>query len=129
MLGDHENKNYSDNLKNFGSDGYYRSKSEFIIANMLSVNKLLFKYEPRLVLGGQSIYPDFAVRCRNGQIIFWEHCGMMMSEDYSDRTYRKIVAYARNDITLWDNLVITFDSFEGSIRGDTIQKIIELYCL
>jgi exodeoxyribonuclease V alpha subunit len=59
-----------------------RSKSEVIIANMLSERDISFKYEIPLTAPDGTFYlPDFTITW-NGERWYWEHWGLMQKEEY-----------------------------------------------
>lgn len=58
-----------------------RSKSEVIIANLLTEHQVPFEYEQRLRAGGQQFSPDFTITWM-GQAYYWEHLGRLDLEDY-----------------------------------------------
>lgn len=108
----------------------FRSKSEAVIASILTSYGIEFKYEPALDLNGQRIYPDFVVRRpRDGKIFIWEHFGMIYDESYLDKTFHKLSEYHLSGYDLWDNLIISFDQSDGSIDLTVIEKIITLFLL
>lgn len=52
---------------------YVRSKSEAVIAALLHMYKIPFRYECALQLGEIVVYPDFTIRHpKNGKIFYWE---------------------------------------------------------
>lgn len=108
----------------------YRSKSEVTIAALLTSYKIEFKYEPALKLGNKTIYPDFVIKHpRSGKIIIWEHAGMIGDEQYRSRFFSKLQSYSQYGYALWDNLIYTFDTLDGSLDADYIDKIIRIYFL
>jgi exodeoxyribonuclease V alpha subunit len=59
-----------------------RSKSEVIIANLLSAAKLPFRYEvPLFAPDGTFYLPDFTIEWR-GRKFFWEHAGLLSKPKY-----------------------------------------------
>jgi hypothetical protein len=57
---DCQNPWYQENRKHETKSGkMVRSKSEVIIADSLFDNELMFKYEPKIVICGKILYPDF----------------------------------------------------------------------
>lgn len=58
-----------------------RSKSEVIIANLLSDNGISFLYEKRLEAGGVGFWPDFTIRSGE-KTYYWEHLGRLDLEQY-----------------------------------------------
>ncbi len=60
-----------------------RSKSEVIIANMLSDQEIYFEYETPLYAPDGTMYlPDFTVTFR-GEQYYWEHLGMLDKPEYA----------------------------------------------
>ncbi len=59
-----------------------RSKSEVIIANLLYYEGLEYEYEAKLQHTSGIIKPDFTVKTPSGKYIYWEHLGMLGSEEY-----------------------------------------------
>ena len=109
---------------------YYRSKSEAMIAALLTSYGIEFKYEVKLNLNGFNVYPDFYIkRPKDGKIFVWEHFGLIADETYLNKTFSKLNNYHRGGYDLWDNLIISFDQEDGSLNIDTIDKIIQLFLL
>jgi len=66
------------------SEYMVRSKSEVIIANMLSEREIPFKYEiPLYAPDGTFYLPDFTITW-NGEEYYWEHLGLLHNEDYKN---------------------------------------------
>jgi hypothetical protein len=73
-----------------------RSKSEVIIANLLAMAKVPFRYEIALFAPDGTFYlPDFTVEWR-GRKFFWEHLGMLDKPDYNKRWEQKKQWYAEH---------------------------------
>ena len=109
---------------------YYRSKSEALIAMLLESYGIEFKYEAEIKVNGRTLYPDFVIRRkRDGKIILWEHFGMIHDEEYQQGMFRKLIAYHEAGYNIWDNLIVSFDSENGGIDIDSIEKMITLYLL
>lgn len=96
-----------------------RSKSEVIIANMLSERDISFKYEVPLTAPDGTFYlPDFTILW-NGEHWFWEHWGLMDQEEYRNHRETK---------TQWYNkffpgrLVETFEAATLSADADGLIK-------
>lgn len=107
-----------------------RSKSEAIIAGLLEINNIPFRYEAELKIDGHIYYPDFTVlKPRDGEIIYWEHFGMVNNTEYSLSMEQKLAAYRRNEIIPWDKLIATYDCKNGSIDAQTIQNIVKAFIL
>ena len=109
---------------------YFRSKSEVVIAMVLDSHGFEFKYEVALHINGRTIYPDFVIRRkRDGKIFIWEHFGLISNDEYRQKMYRRLEELHEAGFNLWDNLIISFDSVEGSIDVDFAEKIINLYLM
>lgn len=108
----------------------YHSKSEMLIAIMLTSFGIEFKYEILLKEGYRKVYPDFVIRRpRDGRIMYWEHAGVTHKEEYIMKLYGRLDEYHAMGIDLWDNLILSFDGPDGSLNADQIEKIIRLYLL
>lgn len=125
-----QNDYKKEKLKHAYNGIYYRSKSEAMIAAMLTSYEIEFKYEVKLNLHGFNIYPDFYIkRPKDGKIFIWEHFGLVADETYLNKTFNKLNNYHRGGYDLWDNLIVSFDQEDGSLNIDTIDKIIHLFLL
>lgn len=129
-----ENKNENimkpENLVHITKNGLrVRSKSELLIASALEERNLAFRYEPELKISGDRICrPDFEIlRPSDMKTIYWEHFGLMSSPEYAAGASEKLMMYQKNGISMWDNLVISFDSKEGHFNMGTINKIIDVF--
>ena len=102
-----------------------RSKSEVIIAEILYSYNIPFRYEQVLEIDGISYAPDFTILCPDGTLIYWEHLGMVSSFKYFDSQLSKLRVYYSNGITLWDNLILSFDDERGMIDAAMVRNKIE----
>lgn len=73
------------------ADGnHVRSKSEVIICDLLFENHIPYVYEEKLYYDDEHwIEPDFTIKTPNKKDIYWEHVGMLGSEEYDDRWAHK----------------------------------------
>ncbi len=110
---------------------YVRSKSEKIIADLLDKMNIPYAYEPQLELNNYHvIYPDFAVlNVRKRKIIYWEHFGLIDSQDYAVHNFKKLNEYERSGIEIGEDLIITMESTENVIDSKMIEEKIKKYCL
>ena len=107
---------------------HIRSKSEKIIADQLKKNNIPYQYEPELDWGEHRIYPDFAAyNVRDRRTVYWEHFGILSSEDYASKNYSRIQEYEKNGLILGKDLIITMESPEMPLDVKLIQKKIELF--
>jgi len=111
-----------------------RSKSEVIIADLLYSKNIEYHYELRLVgQDGTVRYPDFTIEDdETGQIIYWEHLGMMRNPTYRRRWQSKLAWYRTQGILPWEEgggrhgiLLITRDDERGGIDVKAIERLIE----
>ena len=94
-----------------------RSKSELIIANLLHERKVPFTYETLLRAPNGTMYlPDFTINWQ-GETWFWEHWGMMSSDDYKQHRERKIRWYEEH---FPGRLVQTFEGSQLSLKCSNI---------
>ena len=86
-----------------------RSKSEVVIANCLHSIGLHYEYERDLEGTADPGHrrPDFTIIGRTGNVILWEHLGMLDDPLYAEHWHRKLAWYARNGFELNKNLFVT----------------------
>ncbi len=116
-----------------------RSKSEVIIANLLHDAGIDYAYELSFIgSDGKKRLPDFTIEdSETGQLILWEHLGMLKDPGYRERWKNKLNWYQNQGIIPLENgggnrgtLVITKDDERGGIDSEQIEKIIQgLFCL
>lgn len=127
-------------LKGFpeGAPEYYtgsgirvRSKTEWMIAEMLEKEKIPFYYERPLNLHGLgTIHPDFTVLNRRyRKTYFWEHMGMLDDESYRNHALNRIEYYILNGYLPGRDLILTFETSTKPIRSKIIESIIAAYFL
>ena len=88
-----------------------RSKSEVFIDQALFMNNIPYRYECKLVLNGNNIYPDFTLlHPVTGKILYWEHFGMMDDFKYAQKALNKIELYNRAGIIPGIDLIMTFET-------------------
>lgn len=122
---------YSEGLSHCTSRGLkVRSKSESIIATLLDMNEIPYRYEAPLTLGDHTFYPDFTImRPSDQRLFYWEHFGMMGNHDYCEKMQRKLQTYLKHGINPWDRLITTFESNEDTFDAQHIDKIIKILLL
>ena len=104
-----------------------RSKSELIIADMLSKEGIPYKYEYPLYLKGfGKIYPDFTVlNVKKREELYWEHLGMMDDPEYAEAAIRKITTYVQNGIYPGEKLILTYETRKNPINQKVVKGMIE----
>lgn len=109
---------------------FMRSKSELILADLFHDYNLKYKYEKKLVLRNNiTYYPDFTFLGKDLTEIYWEHFGKMNDLEYINQFIYKIKNYEKNNIKLWDNLIVTFESEEIPFNRNYARYLIEKYLL
>ncbi|MGN1383446.1 MAG: hypothetical protein ACI4W2_11600 [Eubacterium sp.] len=122
---------YPQDLKQTTEDGeLVRSKSEAIIYNCLLRENLSFVYEMPLMFQGSSIEPDFTVYSRKtGQLIIWEHLGLLSSSEYIRKIQWKLRLFQQSGYILGDNLIFSTDTADHGIDTSEIMEIIKEYLI
>lgn len=104
-----------------------RSKSELVIANMLYRMDLEYEYE-RLYEGDLEAgwrRPDFSFTDAAGDLILWEHLGMMTKPSYREDWEIKQAWYEANGFVLGKNLFTTEDDSRGGLDSSDVREIAE----
>lgn len=102
-----------------------RSKSELVIANMLEDMGILYEYEK--VLKGEVVpgwkYPDFTFVDPVGEIVVWEHLGMLNQPVYAQGWEKKRAWYEKNGFTEGHNLFTTRDDEQGGLDSRKVEQV------
>lgn len=127
----YENPYKPENKRHMTSAGVkVRSKEELIICTFLENRRIPYKYEERLVLEGNFVYPDFTIKRRSdGKIIIWEHFGMMDDPGYAERNRHKRFLYEKNGFLPYDNFIATYSEGRGSLDMTQLERIAEAMLL
>jgi hypothetical protein len=106
-----------------------RSKSEVIIANILFLLGIPYKYEYPLILpNGRTIYVDFLILdVKNRKEIWYEHFGMMGIVWYADDNTERFNDIVSAGLIPGDNFIATFETENKVLDTETILKIFEPY--
>jgi len=116
---------YADHLIHRTEKGHMvRSKSELVIANML--HHLGIDYEYERVLEGEDdhrrLRPDFSFIDAAGDLIVWEHLGMLGRSDYRRGWEWKKEWYRKNGYVLGENLFTTEDDERGGLDSEVVRR-------
>lgn len=98
-----------------------RSKSELIIAEKLDSYEIPYRYEQMIYIENYPLSPDFVIKTEDG-LIYWEHCGLMGDARYRKRNKWRLELYEKAGIVPWKNLIITYDTEDGSIDMRIIES-------
>jgi hypothetical protein len=101
-----------------------RSKSELVIANMLF--QLNIKYEYERVCDGSiepgRLRPDFSFVAPDGDLIIWEHLGMMDKQDYRQGWEWKRQWYEKNGFIAGKSLFTSEEDGRGGLDSTSLKK-------
>ena len=104
-----------------------RSKSELVIANMLFQSGVEYEYER--VLDGEvepgRLRPDFSFVTADGDLILWEHLGVMAREDYRKGWQWKKAWYEANGFSLGRTLFTSQDDDRGGLDSASIRSNVD----
>lgn len=103
---------------------YVRSKNELFICNSLDESNIKFKYEEKITINGRDFYPDFTIYMPNGDIIIWEHLGMLGDFDYFKKNAVKIYEYFKMGFLPGKNLILTYNDLDDKLDTLEIKRII-----
>ncbi len=108
-----------------------RSKSEKIIADMLALRGVPYRYEYPLKLRGWGLfYPDFhALNVRTREEFILEHFGMMDNPEYVRKFLRKMRIYERSGIYPGHNLLCTFETSAEPLDSSAVEKLIQRFLI
>lgn len=105
-----------------------RSKSEAIILDALEKEQIPFRYEFPVILNGRRYYPDFTVlNVRTRTEFYWEHLGMMSSEEYANAAVSKLNSYMKAGIVPGKQLILTVESNNCPLDINVVKKCIDEY--
>ena len=101
-----------------------RSKSELVIANIIYHIEGLQDYEYEREYEGTAVpgkvRPDFSWATPAGDLIIWEHLGMLSRDDYRRGWEWKKDWYEKNGFKVGENLFSTQENAEGSLDSREI---------
>jgi len=126
-----KNHKHPEHLINESVNGLMvRSKSESLIAISLSQHNIPFRYECLLPDSIIDLYPDFTIlRPYDGKIFYWEHFGLIESDNYNNDNYRKMVTYSMSNVFIGDNLITSCETSSNPLSYSAIEKLISVYLL
>jgi len=106
-----------------------RSKSEAMIAETLYRNKFSLYYEKRLFLvdafgNPRTVYPDFTIPIGRNHVVYWEHKGLLGSDEYLLRDAEKTRLYHINGIYQPKNLIVTAEKNGGGLDNEYVEYLV-----
>ncbi len=107
---------------------FVRSKSEVIIANTLYPKNLQYRYEELTKVGNYTFAPDFKIAVpHQNKIKILEHFGMMDDPKYRKRALWKIDVYLDAGFKPYEDILFTFDDFDGGIDAKNLDTLINSF--
>lgn len=106
-----------------------RSKSEWMIANLLKDEGIPYRYEYPITLKGLGqVHPDFmALNIKSLKAYYWEHFGLMDDQEYLERALRKIAMYEQNGIYVGESLIVTYETATHPLNPKEVLSKIQRY--
>lgn len=123
----YEKMGFNDNAPGYFTEGrvHVRSKSELIIANRFEKYHVPFLYEVPVYINGKTFRPDFLVlKMPERKEFYWEHLGMLDSEEYCSKNVWKAGFYSEGGIISGYNLILTLETGRAPLDTDNIDRII-----
>ena len=105
---------------------YVRSKSEALIADVLSDYGIIFRNDCKEMFGILARYPDFhLIRTKDRRLFIWEHFGLLDNPDYVLKCFEKIDLYAEYGYHVGINLIITWETRDNPLTRNRVVEILE----
>lgn len=108
-----------------------RSKTEKILADKFFSLGIPYRYEYPVTLKGYgTVYPDFTllnIKTRNE--IYLEHFGMMDNPEYAQKAIQKLETYAKNEIYIGKNLLVTFETLHNPLDMKMVEGMLKEFIL
>lgn len=113
---------------------HVRSKSETIIADTLTRQKIPYRYEypVKLNINGKlkTFHPDFyCLNLRTRHEFIWEHFGLLDDTDYAENVAQKIEIYHENGYFEGVNLLYTIETENTPLTTKHIEQIAKKFLL
>ncbi|MBR4210004.1 MAG: hypothetical protein IKQ96_07320 [Lachnospiraceae bacterium] len=107
-----------------------RSKSEMIIADALRKHRIPYRYEFPIVVGKNTVYPDFmCLNVRTREEFYWEHLGLIDDHDYREKALAKMRSYIIAGIHYGENLIVTAETNRQPLDTKLIHQLIAHYLM
>ncbi len=131
------NEEYDKNPKEFTGPKHksitgniLRSKSEAIIEEVLIKYNIPYRYECKLVVAGETFYPDFTIiHPRTRKKIYWENFGMMDKSKYRRDTASKIQMYINDGYIPFVDIIMTFETAAKPLTTEEVEMFVQIYLL
>ncbi len=128
----YEKKGFDENYPEFytSQNERVRSKSEILIANIMSELNIPYHYERPLFLPDRTVYPDFtALNVRKRLTIYIEHLGMLLNAEYCDHALKKIHSYESSGIYMGEQLILFYETPDQPLDTQLVRTKLIKYLL
>ncbi len=104
-----------------------RSKSEILIANLLTDLGIPYRYEAPLFLDdGSVIHPDFTIlKVHSRKICYFEHYGKMDDASYLHSFMKRENAYIQNGLIPGRDVFMSFESLSDPLNMNTLRQMLQ----
>ncbi|MBQ9421463.1 MAG: hypothetical protein IJU30_06890 [Lachnospiraceae bacterium] len=104
------------------------SKSEALIIRLFIEHNIPFRYECPVEVFETIYYPDFTImHPRTGQILLWEHFGLMERDYYAAKNAKKVADYRKLGYFPFRNFLMTFEYSDMPFDITTADDLIIRY--
>jgi hypothetical protein len=99
----------------------------------MSERGIRFVYEEPIRLRDRAgrevvLRPDFVIHLASGEIIIWEHLGMLDDDRYRETLDFKLKAYHEAGYIMGKNLFFTADDVKGRLDMEVISNLLDEIC-
>lgn len=108
---------------------FVRSKTELVIADLLYRREVRFHYEKRPDFPGMKFLPDFTIYRSSGEILYWEHCGLMDQPRYQENWRWKLESYSYHGIWPGLNLICTYEEAGKGVDMKQLEELLRFWRL
>lgn len=105
-----------------------RSRAEMTIANFLYEAKIPYRYEPKIVIGGEVEYPDFLILDPiTKELFILEYLGLLKIDAYDVKNRNKLIRYIKNGYIPSLNLILISESENIPFDASYVRDILRHY--
>jgi len=122
-----EQLNYKEGEKKYATErgDLVRSKSEMVIANLLFIKGIPYRYECALQICGRIVYPDFTVLdVKKRKDIYWDHFGVLDDYEYAVKALRKMREYSLAGLIAENRIIVTAETTDEPLDSGKISSMI-----
>ena len=110
-----------------------RSRGEVLIAQVLDSFGMIYKYEPKIIIGNETYYPDFAVMIPEfNRFFFIEFLGMLDDKNYAMKNGIKLANYLNSGLVINRDILLFCGTKSTMVSVDEVAMdiiaLIKKYC-